>query len=214
MNKTIYCVSTILKAHVATLTEQHDVDQIQEALDGYIAQLVPYNNKATHSDVRRRELHMLADEFVRDEILTDGKPEHITCQKGCSHCCKQLVMVTKPEAERLLILAIEQGIALDQAQLKRQSLADDTGWLQLEIEDRQCPFLGPDNLCQVYDDRPLACRKYFVVSDPDLCNITRYPSGQVRVCYSVNAEVLTTAAFTALDSCSMPQALLTEMNIK
>ena len=210
MDSKVYFITTILKAHIAGLTtEQRQLDRIEEALVGYTTQLDQL--KDTHQERRRKELHMLSDEFVRDEILTNGSPEHITCTKGCAHCCKQIVMVTQPEGERLFELANERGIPLDARRLERQACQDDNGWLTLQGNDRNCPFLGSDNTCQVYDDRPLSCRKYFVVSDPALCDMQKYPSGQVRVCYSVNAEVLTTAAFTVLDSCSMAQALLAKL---
>ena len=210
MDDKVYHVTTILKAHVAGLTtDQRQLDKIEEALTGYVMQLEQF--KDAHQDRRRKELHVLADEFVRAEILTDGKPEHITCTKGCAHCCKQIVIVTQPEGARLFQLANERGIPLDASRLARQAIQDDNGWLTLQGDDRNCPFLGTDNTCQVYDDRPLSCRKYFVVSDPELCDIEKHPMDLVCVCYSVDAEVLTTAAFTALGSSSMAQALLAEI---
>lgn len=209
MDGKVYYITTTLKALVAQLTDQESLDAIENALDGYTAQLEPF--KKARAEYQRKELHMLADELIRDEILINGKPEHITCQKGCAHCCKQIVMVTQPEGARLFELAKERGIPLDAGRLERQAVQDDNGWLTLHGDDRNCPFLGSDNTCQVYDDRPLSCRKYFVVSDPDMCDIEKHPRDKVRVCYSVNAEVLTTAAFTALSSGSMAQVLLAEI---
>lgn len=209
MDGKVYHVTTILKAHVAGLTEQSELDKIETLLDRHITQLEPLEGwRGNH---QRKMLHDLADECVRDEILTNGSPEHITCTKGCAHCCKQIVMVTQPEGERLFELANERGIPLDAGRLERQAVQDDNGWLTLQGDDRNCPFLGADNTCQVYDERPLSCRKYFVVSDPELCDIEKHPMDKVRVCYSVDAEVLTTAAFTALGSGSMAQVLLAEI---
>ena len=69
-------------------------------------------------------------------------------------------------------------------------------------------FLGNDGLCSIYKDRPLSCRKYFVVSDPTLCDTSRHPGGQTLTWVDAHVEVLTTAAYTAAGCGFMPTMLL------
>lgn len=46
------------------------------------------------------------------------------------------------------------------------SVPDADGGRRLRNEAGQCTFLGPDG-CTVYDDRPVGCRIYPLVYDPD-----------------------------------------------
>ena len=116
-----------------------------------------------------------------------------SCSKGCSACCRQLIVGTLAEAAYIvakypdLVRAAlprlrEQDAALDRmcADLKARGVADpvatqegthalcDSWWDAGE----RCAFLR-DDLCTIYDARPRACRTYFVQSEPALCGAER-----------------------------------------
>ena len=108
----------------------------------------------------------------------------ISCRKGCGACCRQLVPISRTEAERLLstVAALPAGrratlearfaraeSALAAADLKERKGRPDrelsTGYFALGIP---CPFLE-DESCSIHPDRPLVCREYLVTSPAELC---------------------------------------------
>lgn len=108
----------------------------------------------------------------------------ISCRKGCGACCRQLVPISRTEAERLLetVAALPAGrratlenrfaaaeAALAAADLKERKGRPDrelsTAYFALGIP---CPFLE-DESCSIHPDRPLVCREYLVTSPADLC---------------------------------------------
>jgi Fe-S-cluster containining protein len=121
----------------------------------------------------------------------------MSCKKGCAACCKQLVSVSPQEVAAIAVAypekllskkkKIEEQIELldslvvqvfgDQAQhvldneealetysKKNEQLAD--LWWDKQVA---CVFLKEDNTCSIYAARPIACRGYYVRSDPKLC---------------------------------------------
>lgn len=104
----------------------------------------------------------------------------VTCTKGCSACCRQIVLAEISEAEYILARnpdAVRRAMPklLEHAQLAARiphsidteegtAAAADDYW-QLDLP---CAFLE-DGLCSVYEDRPIPCRTHFMLSDPALC---------------------------------------------
>lgn len=134
------------------------------------------------------------DEVIRDNPAASS----ITCRKGCNACCRQLVAGELIEADYLVEHApdaVRRALPAFQAQENRiaeimpRSLLDAAagkfgphahGDALCEIADRwylsdppQCPLLGDDGLCTVYEYRPHACRHYVVTSDPAKCSDPR-----------------------------------------
>jgi Fe-S-cluster containining protein len=139
------------------------------------------------------ELVSIAAEHAR------GEGKEISCQKGCTHCCRQLVPLSPLEAKRIsdivegkpkkqraeirerfsrLIERLErEGLvdpkaplgkrALQSRETSRAAAWDDVSRRYYELR-LDCPFLE-DDLCSIYDERPLACREYNAVTDPALC---------------------------------------------
>lgn len=128
-------------------------------------------------------------------VTESGKA--ISCRKGCTHCCRQVVPIAPAEARALRRLvdnlparrrdkirlrfakAIrefeEAGIA---EELRMRSFWEkghtrEIGlrYLSLRID---CPFLE-DESCSIYAHRPLACREHLVTTPPDNCE---NPTGQ------------------------------------
>lgn len=200
-----YKLTTTLREHLNGIAAAVQYNRIVLTLDRYVEQLSGWTSAP--AVMVSGALHRLAGEILCEDIVQQQAEEIIRCRKGCAHCCKQLVMVSEPEGRTLFLHAQRHGMALPLAKIERQSGRDDAGWLALPPEDRGCIFLGSDNSCQVYDIRPLSCRKYFAISDPALCDTEKFPSGRVAIWYSLDVEVVTSAAFTALGSGSLASVI-------
>ncbi|HEX4422746.1 MAG TPA: YkgJ family cysteine cluster protein [Kofleriaceae bacterium] len=115
------------------------------------------------------------------ELATRGVAP--TCSKGCAHCCRQEISVTRAEAE-----AIVGWIEAAWTPAARAALADRIrtwlAWYRTEGRERvaggqpreaalyehgpQCVALQ-DDACSIYPARPMMCRIHFVRSPPDAC---------------------------------------------
>lgn len=160
-------------------------------------------------------VHRAVDvEVAIQRAKPDANTAQIRCGTGCAHCCRQVVACSPPEAALLLEAAERSGIAIDYDRLHRQAGRDERTWQEQPVQDRDCVFLGPDGLCQVYDQRPASCRKYFSITPPELCNIERYPTSPVSVWFALDAELITTALFTAQGCGFLPDLLLQQKEVR
>lgn len=97
----------------------------------------------------------------------------VSCSKGCHFCCRQNVHVYKAEVAVIGEYCREIGIEIPKSYLKEQMRY---GWRELaKTEVGWCVFLK-NGECSIYPVRPIACRNYFVISDPKLCDVITYPS--------------------------------------
>ena len=108
----------------------------------------------------------------------------ISCRKGCGACCRQLVPISRTEAERLLSTvaalpaerraALETRFAAAESALAAADLKERKGRPDRELSTRYfalgipCPFLEEES-CSIHPDRPLVCREYLVTSPAELC---------------------------------------------
>lgn len=76
------------------------------------------------------------------------------CQKGCSHCCKIDVSVSRLEAE---YISQKSGATLNQGNNVTHGHGD------------PCTFLGKDGACEIYSFRPFNCRTFHTLDDPKYC---------------------------------------------
>lgn len=85
---------------------------------------------------------------------TDEVWKHIDC-KTCANCCRTLQI----EVDNADIVRLAGHKSMTVSQFKRQytAVAEDK---TLHFVSTPCPFLGEDNLCSVYEDRPKACRDF------------------------------------------------------
>lgn len=153
-------------------------------------------------------VHEVTDEHVAHMLATSKHGPEVQCRKGCAACCHLYVDVFPQEAQLLLEFARDQGIEIDEARLARQATKTDATWHELPPEDQRCVFLGDDRACRVYEHRPGACRKYAVKNDPDLCDMHKHPGGRVAIVFSVEAEIIHSAAMTTYGAGSMAAMLL------
>jgi uncharacterized protein len=80
--------------------------------------------------------------------------QKIDCLK-CANCCK----TTGPLIIDKDIQRISKFLGLTESQFERQYLRrdEDGDWV---LQTLPCPFLAPDNRCNIYDFRPRACSTY------------------------------------------------------
>lgn len=112
-------------------------------------------------------------EFARNRELHG---ERIQCRPGCSACCSQLFQITEPEAAVVSagIQAMDAGTAEVLRARARSYLTDraalvaggagEEAWGNLPPPGSRlaCPALSDSGACQIYDHRPLICRKFGV----------------------------------------------------
>lgn len=139
--------------------------------------------------------------------------DQVKCRKGCGHCCKIYVDVSLAEAQYVLNYCDDNNITINVDYLKEQAKL-------LKVDDfmfskhKRCVFLAGDDTCKVYEVRPISCRTYFVISDPELCD---YSNGIKTVqAIATMEENLMGAGLFAADSetGSLSQMLLRAIEIK
>lgn len=137
-------------------------------------------------------------------ILQDRRAKHtdggvgwkdVKCKSGCSSCCHIQVEITPDEAEQIA-RAVKAGVTIDRGLLERQAAiqGDAADWYRHPKEERKCVFLDAKGLCRIYNFRPVACRKYYVFTDPAICGRPE-PGQQVGVLSVNEAEILASAAY-------------------
>lgn len=108
----------------------------------------------------------------------------ISCRKGCGACCRQLVPVSRTEAERLADMveglpparrtALQARFDAAATTIRAAGLHERNGRPDRELSTAYfalgvpCPFLEEES-CSIHPERPLVCREYLVTSPPELC---------------------------------------------
>lgn len=146
---------------------------------------------ATHQQIMAGIFRAMEEMY--SEAKKKGIFDQVTCSRGCSHCCHIEVRATTPEVQMILEFVKFTGLQLDWDRIKRHS--------RLNVEERMfdknsaCVFLR-DKQCGIYPVRPVACRKYFVENDPELCKASN-PDNVASVVMSTYMEILASALYSA-----------------
>ncbi|HXS94697.1 MAG TPA: YkgJ family cysteine cluster protein [Candidatus Limnocylindrales bacterium] len=179
-------------------------------------------------------LRVLDDQAAAIAVRRRGRP--VSCSKGCSACCRiQPVPITPTEAYAISLLVdalpeprrtvIRERFSALVRTLQSAGLAE----LYLEgrkaasLEEAQanarkyldsvltCPFLE-DDACSIYEQRPFACREYFVTSPKEFCvNPLSLPVEPVPMMLSgARASMGTAAAFMGAAGYVIPLVLALE----
>jgi uncharacterized protein len=87
--------------------------------------------------------------------------EQIDCLQ-CAHCCKRYSPRFKiPDIKRISkVLQLKEGAFID----KYLRMDEDGDYV---VVSTPCPFLGDDNRCSIYEDRPSDCKR-FPYTDEDI----------------------------------------------
>ena len=207
--KVFHCRSLHLKAAWQNLTLKQRV-HLEEMHHHYEREFAKLRDHPEQECVAVT-IHDLVHEAVeRQGKMTPITRARVACTRGCAACCKQSVTITKPEAVLLNLVAKHDGIPINWDLVERQAKLpsdDPQRWHEQPIEDRACVFLDANNDCMVYAFRPMACRKHFVVDDPDQCDIVKHPGAKTLNWVALEAEVLMSAAITVFDAGNLPVML-------
>jgi Fe-S-cluster containining protein len=136
----------------------------------------------------------------------------LTCRKGCAHCCHVEVQVGDIEKDLIMEYVEKNGIKYNKKKLEEQLGLDQYTWPMSDVS--RCVFLGADNTCNIYEVRPMSCRKYFVMNDPKFCNARKYPHGQTKVYFSYVKEMLASALLTASKKLGNMAEIILDKKIK
>lgn len=108
-------------------------------------------NKKLKDRLRKVKPKKLDEEF---ENLHEEVFEEIDCLE-CANCCKTTSPIfLQVDIDRLAKVFRQKSSAFIDEYLHRDEEGD------YVLNSSPCPFLGTDNKCLVYEDRPKACREY------------------------------------------------------
>ncbi|MFH1915463.1 MAG: YkgJ family cysteine cluster protein [Pseudomonadota bacterium] len=151
---------------------------------------------------KRYEAIVAEVEGVFDKFETE-MGDLVKCGKGCSDCCHALFDITLAEALFInhkfneLFSGLERSTVLNRAdqadrqihKLKRKVYkASQEGrpaseiLLEVSRARVRCPLLSDDNLCVMYEHRPITCRLYGVptsiAGEAHTCNLSGFKGGE------------------------------------
>lgn len=111
----------------------------------------------------KRFLHRANKKHVLKQLpgLTDEAFKNVDCLK-CAQCCKNY----SPRFKTPDIKRISKHLKMRESQFIDTYLrVDEDG--DFVVKSSPCPFLGNDNYCSIYEDRPSDCRR-FPYTDEDI----------------------------------------------
>lgn len=98
----------------------------------------------------------------------------------CANCCK----TTSPIFYQHDIERVARALRMKPGDFIEEYLRiDDDG--DFVLKSAPCPFLGEDNVCSVYEDRPKACREYPHTDRKKMVQITDLTLKNTLVCPAV-----------------------------
>ena len=134
----------------------------------------------------------LSDAVVAETFKVVARSgETVSCRAGCGACCRHMVAISEVEARRISEMIdtmpeprrtairtrfaearerLEQSNLLDRLQNPDTVTDEEYGPLALEYFSQRipCPFLENES-CSIYDERPITCREYLVMSPSENC---------------------------------------------
>lgn len=94
------------------------------------------------------------------------------CKEGCAHCCRLRIETCRSELDGLAERIIRDCLPIDWARLCAQAGRHQDDFYTAKMgKNNRCVFLGDDNLCKVYDIRPVACREHLAAMNPEKCSM-------------------------------------------
>ncbi|MFT4061865.1 MAG: YkgJ family cysteine cluster protein [Edaphocola sp.] len=141
-----------------------------------------YEKKASEHARAYRDLLKRADKtktLRRLPILHQEAFEHIDCL-ACANCCKNYSPRFKmPDIKRIAKrLRMKETVFID----TYLRLDEDGDYV---VTGHPCPFLGTDNYCSIYEDRPRDCARYPYTDEDVLLKQVNLTLKNATVCPAV-----------------------------
>jgi hypothetical protein len=134
------------------------------------------DNRKFLSRLKQKDSRNVDDAFhqLHEEVF-----EEIDCLT-CANCCK----TTSPIFYQTDIERVSKALRIKPGDFVERYLRmdDDNDYV---LKSSPCPFLNNDNTCQVYDDRPKACREYPHTDRKKMVQITELTYRNTLVCPAV-----------------------------
>lgn len=155
----------MILARYKELISELEYTSFEKEVDRLIQQYFDHLMKYKAGVERGQETHRL----LEIEIQKSADVQE-SCKKGCGFCCHLEVQITQDDAE-VLVRSIYEGKKIDFDNLRKLSMRapKDALWSRGAVAENRCVFLGDDNACTNYENRPTTCRKYAVVSPVEEC---------------------------------------------
>jgi Fe-S-cluster containining protein len=99
----------------------------------------------------------------------------------CANCCK----TTSPIFRDADIKRLSKRLRMPESKFIDTYLKIDED-RDYVLQSSPCAFLGDDNYCSVYEDRPLACREYPHTDRKNMCQILPLTRKNMEVCPAVS----------------------------
>jgi uncharacterized protein len=133
-------------------------------------------NRKYLAGLKNKDSRRLDDVFheVHDEVF-----EEVDCLT-CANCCK----TTSPIFYQNDIERVSKALRLKPGDFIEKYLRIDED-KDYVLKSSPCPFLDSENYCQVYDDRPKACREYPHTDRKKMVQITELTYKNTLVCPAV-----------------------------
>lgn len=147
-------------------------------------ELALVNKKVIEKSFQR--LKKKKSKFV-DELFDDLHNKTFTkidCL-SCANCCK----TTSPIFRDIDIKRISKRLRLSEIQFITTYLRmdEDSDYV---LKKSPCVFLGSDNKCTIYEDRPLACREYPHTNRKNMYQILDLTRKNAEICPAVATMVI------------------------
>jgi len=108
-------------------------------------------NKKFLFGLKKKDPRLVDDAFHQTHLEVFEEIDCLTC----ANCCK----TTSPIFYQTDIERVARALKLKPGDFVERYLRVDED-RDFVLKSSPCPFLGPDNYCMVYSDRPKACREY------------------------------------------------------
>lgn len=97
------------------------------------------------------------------DATVDALKPYVACGPGCAHCCRVPALIYEHEAIRMSKVSGREMVKLPYRPQENVLIAS------TKFRGHPCSFLV-DEMCSIYDDRPLVCRiHHSLSSDRNLC---------------------------------------------
>jgi len=133
-------------------------------------------NKKLLQVIRKKDPRRVDDAF---HTLHEKVFEEVDCLE-CANCCK----TTSPIFYQTDIERVAKSLRMKPGDFIEKYLRIDED-KDYVLKSSPCPFLDSDNYCQVYDDRPKACREYPHTDRKKMVQITELTYRNTLVCPAV-----------------------------